>query len=101
MFTGVECNTTGAGDHLDKVDARIRRFKEMARLHAGKMPDSFIDGLVKYVASRINAKRLAKKPTTVAPRVAFTGRKIMFHKEFSIGFGDYVECYAEQRSGQK
>jgi hypothetical protein len=35
----------------------------------------------------MNAKRPAIKPTTVAPRVEFTGRKIMFNKEFSIGFG--------------
>jgi hypothetical protein len=30
-FPGAEINSTGAGDHLHKVDARIRRIKENAR----------------------------------------------------------------------
>lgn len=45
-----------------------------------------------YATSRINTRRTSASSSNAAPRVSFTGRKINYKKEFSIGFGDYCEC---------
>ena len=94
---GVEIDTGGAGDHVDRVDERIRRVKEMIRsVHSGlpwQLPNMMIKDLVKYCVSRINLKRPNNSTAEESPRVAFTGRKPNFIKELSIGFGDYCEVY--------
>jgi hypothetical protein len=95
-FPSVEMDVTGAGDHLDVVDAKIRRIKEIIRsTHASlpwRLPGSLVHPLARYAAARVNARRTTAALSNVAPRVAFTGRKIPA-KEFEIAFGDYVECY--------
>jgi hypothetical protein len=94
-FPGVEFDITGAGDHLDKVDAKIRRIKELIRsVHSSlpwNIPDSRVPDLVTYATSRINTRRTSAIVGNVAPRVKFTGRRLD-PKEFKIGFGDYCEC---------
>ena len=37
--------------------------------------------------------RISLNTTVVAPRVAFTGRKINYKKEYELAFGTYCECY--------
>ena len=97
QFPGVEIDITGAGDHLDKVDAKIRRLKETIRsVSAGlpwKLPSSRVKDLVTYATIRTNARRTTSSTTAVAPRVAFTGRKINYKKEYELEFGTYCECY--------
>ena len=97
QFPGVEIDLTGAGDHLDKVDAKIRRLKEIIRsVHADlpwSLPASRVKDLVTYATSRINTRRTSASSTNVAPRVSFTGRKIDYKREYAIGFGDYCECF--------
>ena len=92
---GVEIDITGAGDHLDKVDAKIRRLKELIRsVHASlpwNLPASKVKDLISYATSRINTRRTSANSTNTAPRVAFTGRKVDM-KEFAISFGEYCEC---------
>jgi hypothetical protein len=99
-FPGVELDVSGAGDHLDKVDIRIRRIKELMRsVIAGlpwKLPNENIKDLVAYAISRINSRRSGSQMSDMAPRVAFTGRKIIYNKEFTLAFGDYCECYNPQ-----
>jgi hypothetical protein len=96
-FPGVEVNSTGAGDHLHKVDARIRRVKENARsVLAGlpyTLPKNRVKDLVTYVVNRMNTRRTSALNDNVCPRTRFTGRKIDYKREFMLGFGDYVETY--------
>ena len=93
----MEIDITGAGDHLEKVDAKIRRLKETIRsVSAGlprKLPSSRVKDLVTYATIRTNARRTTSSTTAVAPRVAFTGRKINYKKEYELEFGTYCECY--------
>ena len=97
QITGVEIDVAGAGDHLDKIDSKIRRLKEMIRsIHAGlpwDLPDANVKDLVRYANSRMNLRRPSTNGSTVAPRVALTGIKPNFKKELALAFGDYVECY--------
>ena len=94
---GVQVDIAGAGDHMDKIDAKIRRLKEMIRsIYTGlpwKLPDMMIKDLVKYAVSRMNLKKSSSNGEVESPRVAFTGRKPNYVKELSIGFGDYCEVY--------
>jgi Reverse transcriptase (RNA-dependent DNA polymerase). len=96
-FPGVTIDATGAGDHLPKVDARIRRIKENARsILAGlpySLPKNRIKDLVTYVVNRMNTRRTTALSDNVCPRAKFTGMKIDYDKEFCLGFGDYVEAY--------
>jgi len=96
-FAGVVIDVAGAGDHLPKVDAKIKRIKETIRcVTAGlpyELPDSLVKHLVTYATVRNNMRGTAHTVDRVAPRVAATGRKPSFKREFSCGFGDYVEAY--------
>ena len=96
-ITGVEIDIAGAGDHLDKIDGKIRRIKETIRsVNAGlpwNLPDANVKDLVRYSNSRMNLRRPSTNGSAVAPRVALTGRKPDYKKELSLAFGDYVECY--------
>jgi hypothetical protein len=96
-FLGVEINGTGAGDHLAKVDAKIRRIKETARsILVGlpyTLPPNRVKDLVTYVVNRLNTRRTSALNDNVCPRSKFTGRKIDYKREFMLGFGDYVEAY--------
>ncbi len=97
QITGVEIDVSGAGDHLDKIDGKIRRLKELYRsVHAGlpwRLPRSAVKDLVYYCTSRMNLRRSSSNVSTISPRVAFTGRKPNYKKELGLAFGDYVECY--------
>jgi hypothetical protein len=96
-FPGVEVDSTGAGDHLPKVDAKIRRIKENARsIIMGlpyALPRNRVKDLVTYVVNRMNTRRTSALNDNICPRTKFTGRKIDHDREFKLGFGDYVEAY--------
>jgi hypothetical protein len=97
QFPGVVVEPSGAGDHVPKVDIRIRRVKEMYRtVKAGlpwSLPSARVKDLVIYCVSRINLRTTSALQGTVCPRVLFTGVKPNYHKELSLAFGDYVELY--------
>jgi hypothetical protein len=94
---GVAIDATGAGDHLPKVDAKIRRLKEIARsILAGlpySLPRNRVKDLVTYAVNRMNTRRTRALNDNVCPRTRFTGKKIDYVREFMLGFGDYVEAY--------
>lgn len=79
------------------MGAKIRRLKEtITSVSAGlpwKLPNSRVLDLVTYATNRLNTRRTSANSTSVAPRVAFTGRKINYKREFALAFGDYCECY--------
>jgi len=93
---GVEVQATGAGDHLPKLDIRIRRIKEMARAVLNgldyKLPISFINQLITFCLSRINVMTTCSLTGNWCPRVRMTGRKVDFRREYALTFGDYVEA---------
>lgn len=94
-FPGVEVDISGAGDHVSKVDVRIKIIKEIVRsVQAGlpwNLPDDLIDDLVRYATTRLNARRTSASADSVAPKVALTGRRLSYRKEFGLSFGDYCE----------
>jgi hypothetical protein len=96
-FPGTTIDAVSVGDHLDKVDAKIRRVKETMRsIIAGlpyRLPRARMKDLVTYVVSRLNTRRTGALNDNVCPRVKFTGVKVDYKKEFSLAFGDYVEAY--------
>lgn len=94
---GIEIDIVGAGDHLPRVDAAIRRIKEMARsIVAGlpyNLPTNKANALATYVVNRRNTRRTKCLSDNVCPRVRFTERKVDYRVEFGMGFGDYCEVY--------
>jgi hypothetical protein len=97
QFAGVEIDISGAGDHIDRVDVRIRRLKEIIRSVQSdipwEIPTQLIPDLVSYATSRANLRAPQSGQSKVCPRVAFTGVKPSYRKELGLSFGDYVECY--------
>ena len=93
---GVEVQPTGAGDHLPKLDIRIRRLKEMARAVLNgldyKLPISFVNQLVTFCVSRINVQTTSSLTSNMCPRIRMTGRKVDYKKEYSLTFGEYAEA---------
>ncbi len=104
-YPGTTIDACGAGDHLDKVDSKIRRVKETMRSVIAGLPYQLsrarIKDLATYAVSRLNIRKTAALTDNVCPRVKFTGVKVDFKKEFGLAFGDYVGAYnprAENRS---
>jgi hypothetical protein len=87
----------GAGDYVAKVDARIRRVKEIYRtVKAGlpwMLPRSLVPELVAYVVSCMSIRRTTTLSENVCPRVLFTGIPVDFKRELCMASGDYVEAY--------
>ena len=96
-FPGVEIDVGGARDYVPKVDAKIRRLKEVYRaVKSGlpwQLPWSLVKDLVAYAVARINIQRTSALSENTAPRVAFTGMPVQYQKELRFAFGDYVEAH--------
>jgi hypothetical protein len=96
-FPEIKFDASGAGDHVTKVDIKIRRLKETSRsvVHGlpFKVPRLLVKDLVTYVVNRINVRRTTGLTDNRAPRVMFTGQRVDYKKEFRAAFGDYVEAY--------
>ena len=92
---GVEIQPTGAGDHLPKLDIRIRRLKEMARAVLNrldyKLPIGFVNQLVTFCVSHINVQTTSSLTCNMCPRVRMAGRKVDYKKEYALTFGEYTE----------
>ena len=85
-------NFTGAGDHVPKLDAKVRRLKELTRSVVSglsfKIPENLVQDLVSYAVNRMNTRKSGGSVSTEAPRVRFTGRKVNYKREFTLSFGD-------------
>jgi len=96
-FPGVEVDVGGAKDYVSKVDAKIRRLKEVYRaIKSGlqwQLPGSLVKDLVAYGVSRVNVQRTSALSENIAPRVAFTGMPVQYQKELGFAFGDCVEAH--------
>jgi len=76
----VEIDPAGAGDHLDEIDMKIHRLKELMRSVVAGLPYTLGKDLVKDLV--------------------FTGYKPDFKTELSLAFGDYVEVYDPKSKGK-
>jgi hypothetical protein len=96
-FPGAEVDLSGAGDHLNKIDSKIRYIKEMARSVVAGLPfrlgKARAKDLIRYAVSRVNIKSTSSLNDSTCPSVRFTGLKPEFKKEFGLAFGGYVEAY--------
>jgi hypothetical protein len=94
---GVEVDVTGAGDHLDILDNKIRRIKETIRSVASalpyRLPGSKLNHLVFYCIGRLNFRSTTSRGDHESPYTAFTGRKPRYDKELGLQFGEYCEVY--------
>jgi len=103
-FPGTEIDVSGAADHLNMVDTKIRRLKETMRaVLAGlpyKLPMERLKDLALYAVSRMNLKSTEGLASNESPRVRFTGVKPDYSKEFGLAFGDYVEAYNPRCEGK-
>jgi len=92
----VEVQVTCAGDHLPKLDIRIRCVKEMARAVLNgldyKLPLSLVSQLITFCVCRINVMTTSSLTGNWCPRVRMTGRKVDFKREYALTFGEYVEA---------
>lgn len=95
QIQGVDVDISGAGDHMNVLDVEIRHVKEIYRSVISSLPWTLPEWLDKdLVAYCVSRKNLRSRPgSAVSPRVKMTGRKPVFKKELSIGFGDRCECY--------
>ncbi len=105
QFPGIVIDVGGARDFIAKVDAKIRRVKELYRsVKAGlawSLPVSRVKDLVAYAVSRINLRRTSALHGTLSPCVLFTGCKLSYKKELSLAFGDYIEVHASMTNTSK
>ena len=100
----MEIDPAGAGDHLDEIDMKIHRLKELMRSVVAGFPyplgKDLVKDLVTYAISRSNLKASKGIESNVCPRVRFTGYKPDFKTELSLAFGDYVEVYDPKSKGK-
>jgi hypothetical protein len=96
-FPGTEIDVSRAGDHLDKLDIRTRRLKELMHSIVSGLPFCFkkehVKDLVTYAVSRTNLKSASSLNMNVCLRVRFTGFKPDYKSEFGLAFGVYVEAF--------
>ena len=96
-FPGVPIDLGGAGDHVAKVDTKIRRIKELYRCVKSslpwKLPQTMVKDLVAYAVARLNIRRTTAINHHVWPKVLFTGIKVNYKKELELVIGDYCEVY--------
>jgi hypothetical protein len=96
-FPGVLIDIGGAKDNVAKVDAKIRRIKELYRSVKESLPwtipKSLVRDLVAYAVSRLNIRHTTAINLNVCPTVLFSGVKVNYKKELELGFGDYAEVY--------
>jgi len=96
-FPGVEIDPSGAGDHQDKIDAKIRQVKELRRSVVSglpyKLPKERIKDLVTYAVGRLNLRKTEMLMSAECPRVRFMGQRPDYSSELGLAFGDYIEAY--------
>jgi hypothetical protein len=97
LFPGVLIDDGGASDYVPKVDAKIKRIKELYRAVKNglpwKLPVALVKHLVCYAVGRINLRRTSALSTNMSPYRLFTGTQVNYKKSLQLAFGDYAEVY--------
>ena len=89
-------DVSGAGDHVEKVENKIKTVKERYRTVYDRLPYSLPGSLVKelvfYCVKRMNSEATVNSKDNICARVRMTGKRIEYAKEYKLGFGDYAEA---------
>jgi len=95
---GIVVNPAGPGDHVPKIERNIRTVKERVRCHVTTSPFNYckliLTWCVLFCVQRLNMEVKTNTTDHITPREHFTGVKADFNRDFSIGFGDYVQVAA-------
>ena len=91
----IEVDVSGAGDNQEKVEKKIRTFKECYRSVITRLPyrvpKKQVKDLLFYSAKRMNSEATVNSIGNVCAIVRLKGRKVEYDKEYCCGFGDYLE----------
>lgn len=94
---GITLNIAAPGQHVPKVERKIRQIKERMRSIVNslpyKLPSSMTPWLARYAVSRINLFPSVNKTNNISPKEEFTGVKANFKVDARISFGDYVQTH--------
>jgi hypothetical protein len=97
LFPGVLIDDGGASDYVPKVDAKIKRIKELYRAVKNglpwKLPTALVKHLVCYAVGRINLRRTSSLSSNISPYRLFTGTRVNYKKSLQLAFGDYAEVF--------
>ena len=96
---GIQLSPAGPGQHVPVVERKIQVIKQAARAHLAvlpfRMPHSWLQWLVYFCCSRVNVRPGSSDSDGLSPREKFVGRKLDFHRDLRVGFGDYVQVHAQ------
>jgi hypothetical protein len=88
QFPGVVVDPSGAGEHVPKVDIRIRRIKEMYRTVKADLPwvlpSTRVKDLMTYCVNQLNLCTTSALHGTLCPRVLCMGVKPSYRNELSL-----------------
>jgi hypothetical protein len=96
---GVTVNQTAKNEHVPEVERAGRTLKERVRAVWNTLPykltNEMIIGLTYYACKMINMFPKANSVGAVAPKELFTGVRVDYKRDCKLGFGEYVQVYAE------
>jgi hypothetical protein len=97
LFPGVLIDNGGVSDYVPKVDAKIKRIKELYQAVKNglpwKLPVALVKHLVCYAVGRINLRRTTALSSNLSPYRMFTGTRVNYKKSLALGFRDFAEVY--------
>jgi hypothetical protein len=97
LFPGVLIDDGGASDYVPKVDAKIKRIKELYRAVKNglpwQLPVALVKHLVCYAVGCINLRRTSALSSNMSPYRLFTGTQVNYKKALQLAFGDYAEVF--------
>jgi hypothetical protein len=93
---GIVVNPAGPGSHVPVIERKIQEVKERARAIYNTLPyklsNNFLPHLIQFCVTRINLVPHKTGLTNISPFEAFKGRKVDYHRDIRIDFGDYAEA---------
>ena len=95
----ITVNQTPKNEHVPEVERAARTLKE--RVHAAwntlpyKLPETMVVQLTYYACMMLNMFLKSNSVAGVTPRELFTGVRIDYKRDCKLGFGEYVQVYAE------
>ena len=99
---GMIVNPAGPGDHVPRIERNIRTIKERVRCHVTTSPFNYCKLIlmwcVLFCVQRLNMEVKTNNVDHISPREHYTGVKADFIRDFSIGFGDYVQVAAHSET---
>jgi hypothetical protein len=80
---------------VPQIERKIRQVKERVRSHISVLPYNLTMqltvGLVQFCTQSINVLPQSTREHKISPKELFTGKKINYHNDLKITFGEYVQ----------